>query len=82
MGYFGHDIQKSVVDVLPRDVLEMLVVPDMKQRKEKEERKTLKSIRRSKGLQASLRAMVPLHLRFAPIPLLLARSTTLLISKS
>ena len=40
-GNDGHDIQKSLIDVLPRIVLEMLVVPNMKERKEKEEKKPL-----------------------------------------
>lgn len=31
----GYFVQKSLIDVLPRMVLEMLVVPNMKERKEK-----------------------------------------------
>ena len=41
VGYVGHAIQKFIVDLLPSIVFEMLVVPTMKDRKEKEERKKL-----------------------------------------
>ena len=39
VGYKGHAVQKLLVDLLPSFVLEMLVVPNMKARKEKEARK-------------------------------------------
>lgn len=41
VGYVGHAMQKFVIDLLPSIVFEMLVVPTMKDRKEKEERKKL-----------------------------------------
>lgn len=41
IGYVGHAMQKFVIDLLPPIVFEMLVVPTMKDRKAKEERKKL-----------------------------------------
>lgn len=41
-------------------VLEMLVVPNMKERKEEDENKPLQSNKRRKGLRPSLRATVTL----------------------
>ena len=41
VGYFGHDIQDSLIDVLSRVVLEILAVPNIKERKENEENKPL-----------------------------------------
>lgn len=41
VGYVGHAMQKFRIDLLPSIVFEMLVVPTMKDRKEKEERKKL-----------------------------------------
>ena len=40
VGYIGHAIQKLMIDLLPSFVFDMLVVPNMKERKEKDERKT------------------------------------------
>ena len=39
VGYIGHAVQKLVIDLLPLFVFEMLVIPTMKERKEKEARK-------------------------------------------
>ena len=41
VGYIGHAIQKLIIDLLPSLVFEMLVVPNMKERKEEDERKNL-----------------------------------------
>lgn len=41
IGHVGHAMQKFVIDLFPSIVFEMLVVPTMKARKEKEERKKL-----------------------------------------
>ena len=41
VGYVGHAVQKLIIESLPSFVFEMLVVPNMKERKEKDERKTL-----------------------------------------
>ena len=41
VGCVGHAMQKFIIDLLPSIVFEMLVVPTMKDRKEKEERKKL-----------------------------------------
>ena len=41
VGYVGHAIQKLIIDLLPSIVFEMLVIPNMKERKEKDERKNL-----------------------------------------
>lgn len=41
VGYVNHDMQKLVIDLLPSIVFEMLVLPTMKERKEREERKKL-----------------------------------------
>ena len=41
VGYVGHAMQKFLIDQSPSIVFEMLVVPTMKDRKEKEERKKL-----------------------------------------
>ena len=38
VGYIGHAMQKLLIDLLPSFVFEMLVVPTMKGRKEKEAR--------------------------------------------
>ena len=39
VGYVGHAVQKLLIDLLPSTVFEMLVVPNMKERAKKEERK-------------------------------------------
>ena len=41
VGYVGHAVQKLMIDLLPSFVFDMLVVPNMKERKEKDERKSL-----------------------------------------
>lgn len=41
VGYVGHAVQKLMIDILPSSVFEMLVVPNMKEREEKDERKTI-----------------------------------------
>lgn len=41
VGYVGHAMQKFVIDLFPPIVFEMLVLPTMKERKEREERKKL-----------------------------------------
>ena len=41
VGYVGHAMQKFIVDILPSFVFDMLVVPTMTERKERDERKQI-----------------------------------------